>query len=214
MQGMNTKKYFEIRLSVIQILLSLFALIGCFFFAFTLGAFMGSRFMQSFSTPPVPPPRPTMMTDPPVADYGSFEPLNQPSGDSGKTASDLTFYETLPQKVEMSPAPMKEKATPQTEAPAEPSASTLAADAPSGSPHLVTRYTIQVAAFLQKEKAYALANTLISQGHHAQVVSKTDQKGETWHRVRVGSFTTPAEAKRQLSELSQLASQPRITPAE
>ena len=37
---MNTKKQYEIRLSLIQILLSLFSLIGFFFFAFTLGAFM------------------------------------------------------------------------------------------------------------------------------------------------------------------------------
>jgi cell division protein FtsN len=45
-------------------------------------------------------------------------------------------------------------------------------------------------------------------------VTKTDQAGETWHRVRVGSFKTPDEARRLLPQLSQLASQPRITPAE
>jgi cell division septation protein DedD len=211
---MNAKKQYEIRLSLIQILLSLFSLIGFFFFAFTLGAFMGSRFMQSFGAPPAPPPRQSMMTDPPVADYGSFEMPNQPSGDAGKTASNVSFFEILPQKVEMPPPPMKEASKAGPAAPAASSAAPRTADRPAGAPLKEGAYTIQVAAFLQAEKARALADTFISQGYPAQVVSKTDQKGETWHRVRVGSFNTPEEAKQLLPQLSQLASQPRIIPAQ
>jgi cell division septation protein DedD len=159
-----------------------------------------------------------MMTDQPVADYGSFETLNQPAADAGKTASNLSFFEILPQKVEMPPPPVKEAsragtAAP-TSAPAEPPADKLPADRPAGTPIKEGAYTIQVAAFLQIEKARALADTFISHGYPAQVVSKTDHKGATWHRVRVGSFKTPEEAQRLLPQLSQLASQPRIIPVQ
>jgi septal ring-binding cell division protein DamX len=211
---MNTKKQYEIRISLIQMLLSLCALIGFFFFAFTLGAFMGSRFIQGFSAPLGLPPRQSMITDPPVADYGSFETLNQPAGDAGKTASNLSFFEILPQKVEMPPPPMKEASKAGTAAPAEPAADQLPADRPAGTPLKEGAYTIQVAAFLQVAKARALADTLISHGYPAQVVSKTDHNGATWHRVRVGSFKTPEEAQRLLPQLSQLASQPRIIPVQ
>ncbi len=210
----NTKKQYEIRLSLIQILLSLCALIGFFFFAFTLGAFMGSRFMQDFSALPAPPPRQSMMTDPPVTDYGSFETLNQPSGDAGKTASNVSFFEILPQKVEMPPPPMKEASKPETAAPVESPAAPRITDRPADAPLKQGAYTIQVAAFLQADKARALADTFISHGYPAQVVSKTDHKGATWHRVRVGSFASPDEAKQLLPQLSQLASQPRIIPAQ
>jgi len=213
-QPMNSKKYYEIRLSLIQILLSLCALIGCFFFAFTLGAFMGSRFMQSFSAPPPAPPRQSTIRDPLVSDYGSFETLHQPSVDSGKTPSDITFYETLPQKVEMPPPRMKEEPKATAAAPPASSPKAIAAGRPSDILHKEYAYTIQVAAFLQPEKARALANTLISQGLHAEVITKTSPTGETWHRVRVGRFKTPEEAKQLLPQLGQLATQPQITPAE
>lgn len=213
-QRMNTKKYYEIQLSLIQILLSLCALIGCFFFAFTLGAFMGSRFIPIFSAPSAALPRQRMVTDPPMSDYGSFETMNQPAGQSGKTAADLTFYEILPQKVEMPPSPMKEQPKAKAAAQAAPSLDAVTADKPPDAARKEVAYTIQIAAFLQAEKARALADTITSHGYPAQVLSKTNQKGETWHRVRVGSFKTPEEAKRLLPQLGQLASQPRIIPAE
>lgn len=210
---MNTKKYFEIRLSLIQILLSLCALIGCFFFAFTLGAFMGSRFIQGLSAPVDAPPRQNLATASPVSDYNSLEPPNPPAGASSKSAANMTFYDELTQTVEITPLPAKQKPK-AGEARSLPSAGTVTTDMPAEKAFKETVYTIQIAAFLQKEKAYALANTLISQGFPAQVVRKTTPAGETWHRVRVGSFTSPEEAKQLLPQLSQLASQPRITPAE
>ena len=205
---MNPKKYFEIRLSLLQILLSLFALIGCFFFAFTLGAFMGSRFIQGLDAPPVAQPRQNLAAAPPVSDYNSLEPVNPPAGESGKTDSDLRFYEELTQKVEITPSLTKEGAKTRS------AAKIAAPDRPAPPARKEAGYTIQVAAFQQKEKAYALANTLNSQGFQAQVISKTNPAGETWHRVRVGSFTSPEEAKQLLPQLGQLASKPQITPTE
>jgi len=198
----------------VQILLSLFALIGCFFFAFTLGAFMGSRFIQGPDAPPVAHPRQNIAAAPPVSDYNSLEPMNPPAGESGKTDSDLRFYEELTQKVEITPSPMKEGAKDRSAAPAAPAAKTAAPDRPPAPARKEAGYTIQVAAFQQKEKAYALANTLNSQGFQAQVISKTTPAGETWHRVRVGNFTSPEEAKQLLPQLGQLASKPQITPTE
>ena len=208
---MNPKTCYEIRLSLLQILLSLFALIGCFFFAFTLGAFMGSRFIQGPDDPPVAHPRQNLAVAPPVSDYNSLQPMNPPAGESGKTDSDLRFYEELTQKVEITPSLMKEGAKIRSAAPA---AKTAAPDRPAPPARKEAGYTIQVAAFQQKEKAYALANTLNSQGFQAQVISKTNPAGETWHRVRVGSFTSPEEAKQLLPQLGQLASKPQITPTE
>jgi len=211
---MNPKKCYEIRLSLLQILLSLFALIGCFFFAFTLGAFMGSRFIQGLDAPPPAPPRQNLAAAPPVSDYNTLEPMNPPAGESGKNDSDLRFYEELTQKVEITPSLMKEGAKARSAAPAAPAAKTAAPDRPAPPARKEAGYTIQVAAFQQKEKAYALANTLNSQGFQARVISKTNLAGETWHRVRVGSFTSPEEAKQLLPQLGQLASKPQITPTE
>jgi cell division septation protein DedD len=210
---MNTKKYFEIRLSLLQILLSLCALIGCFFFAFTLGAFMGSRFIQSLNTTDSASPRPNLATAHPVSDYNSLESLNPPADESSKNLADMTFYDELTQTVEISPSPARQKPKAGTSG-SMPSAGNDPAPGPVEKAVKETAYTIQIAAFLQKEKAYALANTLISQGYPARVVSNVNPGGETWHRVRVGRFTSPEEAKRLLPPLSQLASQPRITPAE
>ncbi|GEM_PF-2616606 len=214
MHSTNQKKYYEFRLSLIQILLSLCALFGCFFFAFTLGAFMGSRFLQSFSLPPAAPPPQSVVAGHPVSDYRSFETLSQPSADAEQAAPNLSFFEMLPQKVDMPPPPAKEVTKSAAAMPAEPPAKPVAAERPSATPLKEGAYTIQVAAFLQAEKAHALADTFISHGHPAQVVSKTDQKGATWHRVRVGNFKTLEEAKRLLPQLTQLAAQPHITPAE
>ncbi len=211
---MNPKTCYEIRLSLLQILLSLFALIGCFFFAFTLGAFMGSRFIQGLDVPPVAHPHQNLAAAPPVSDYNSLEPMNPPTGESVKTDSDLRFYEELTQKVEITPSLTKEGAKTRSAAPAAPAAKTAAPDRPAPPARKEVGYTIQVAAFQQKEKAYALANTLNSQGFQAQVISKTNPAGETWHRVRVGSFTSPEEAKQLLPQLGQLASKPQITPTE
>ncbi len=211
---MNPKKYFEIRLSLLQILLSLFALIGCFFFAFTLGAFMGSRFIQGVDAPPVAHPRQNLAAAPPVSDYNSLEPMNPPAGDCGKNDSDLRFYDELTQKVEITPSLTREGVKARPAAPAAPAATAAAPDRPAPPARKEAGYTIQVAAFQQKEKAYALANTLNSQGFQAQVTSKTNPAGETWHRVRVGSFTSPEEAKQLLPQLGQLSSKPQITPTE
>jgi len=211
---MNPKKYFEIRLSLLQILLSLFALIGCFFFAFTMGAFMGSRFIQGVNAPPVAHPRQNLAAAPPVSDYNSLEPMNPPAGEAGKNDSDLRFYDELTQKVEITPSLTREGAKARPAAPAAPAATAAAPDRPAPPARKEAGYTIQVAAFQQKEKAYALANTLNSQGFQAQVISKTNPAGETWHRVRVGSFTSPEEAKQLLPQLGQLSSQPQITPTE
>lgn len=209
---MNINKHFEIRLSLIQMLLSLCALGGCIFLAFILGAFIGSRFIQS--SPRVASLPQPFAASAPVPDYRSFEPLHPPPGDDpGTRASDMTFYEDLQQKVEITPSPEKKPLKAET-APAAPSADAAGPEKPPAQAPPETAYTIQIAAFLQKEKAYALANTLISQGFSAQVVSKTNPQGQTWHRVRVGSFKSPEEAKQLLKRLGQLESQPRITTAD
>ena len=207
---MSTKKLYEFNLSRIQALVSLLALIGCVLLVFTLGAFMGRRFFQS---PSAPPARQNILPDNAVSDYGTFESLNTTGYESPKNASQFSFYETLPQNGE-SPPPQKKDQARNKDLPALSSPNKGDIEKLPDSALRGGTYTIQIAAFRQREKAYALADKLTKQGYPARVASTTNEKGDSWHRVKVGRFNTREEAKRLLPALSELSSQPRIIPAE
>ena len=207
---MSTKKFFEFKLSRIQALVSLLAFMGFIVSVFILGAFTGRKFFQ---TPGTPPARQNLLPDNSVADYGAFESLNTAPAASTKTASQFSFYETLPKNGESFPPPSKDQARSKTVPPLS-STTTAGLTKQPDSPFRATAYTIQIAAFRQREKAYALADKLTKQGYRPQVSSTTNEKGDTWHRVRVGRYNTPEEAKRLLPSLSEISSQPQIIAAE
>lgn len=211
---MSTKKFFEFKLSRLQALVTLFSLIGCIVLVFVLGAFTGRRFFPSTSPPAGSPTRQSLLPDNSVSDYGTFESLNTTASEAGKPPSPLSFYETLPQNG-ASPSPhrtdlAKSKVIPPSSAPQNDAVAKL----PGATPGAATHYTIQIAAFRQKEKALALADNLTKRGYRTQVTSTTSKQGDSWHRVKVGRFNTPEEAKLLLPALSEISAQPLIVPSE
>src|SRR3972149_4609258 len=66
------------------------------------------------------------------------------------------------------------------------------------------RYTVQIAAFQKEEEAKQIVNNLKSKGYPAFIkTSEIPGKG-TWHKVRIGTFTTRATAKLYANNLKNL----------
>lgn len=77
---------------------------------------------------------------------------------------------------------------------AAPASEALAAPAPPGSEG---PYTLQVSSFRTLTSAQTFAQRLRERGHRAFVVaSPATSSGTTWHRVRIGPFTSQREAER------------------
>jgi cell division septation protein DedD len=57
------------------------------------------------------------------------------------------------------------------------------------------KYTIQVAAFDEMEKAQKIANELKVKGYNAYIVSTYNSRGEAWDLIKVGKFKTKEEAQ-------------------
>ncbi len=62
--------------------------------------------------------------------------------------------------------------------------------------------TIQVGSFKKKSDAARLIKKLRGKGYNAYILT-IQSKGQTWHRVRVGSFRTPGAAGRTAAKLKQ-----------
>jgi cell division septation protein DedD len=62
-------------------------------------------------------------------------------------------------------------------------------------------YTIQIAAFREKERADALADRLKGKGYRAYVRVGQGEQGREWYRVRVGEYSRREEATRDAEGL-------------
>lgn len=59
----------------------------------------------------------------------------------------------------------------------------------------VGKYTIQVAAFEEMERAQKVANELKEKGYDAYIVSTYNSRGEAWDLIKVGEFKTKEDAQ-------------------
>jgi len=62
-------------------------------------------------------------------------------------------------------------------------------------------YTIQIAAFLEPEKARLLAQSVSQKGYSAHVVTRNDSQGKKWYCVRVGTFPDPDQARKAATKI-------------
>lgn len=69
------------------------------------------------------------------------------------------------------------------------------------SPDTKVRYTLQVAAYQEKEMAEAEVKKMKQKGYAAFIVSSKLEGMGTWYRVRLGSFTNRASAEKLQKEL-------------
>jgi DedD protein len=73
--------------------------------------------------------------------------------------------------------------------------------APSADPVAARPWTVQVSSFRSRALADELRGQLAAKGFDAYMVSVTTEEGRVRHRVRVGGFSTRAEAERVAGEL-------------
>jgi len=73
--------------------------------------------------------------------------------------------------------------------------------APAADPAAARPWTVQVSSFRSRALADELRGQLTAKGFDAYMVSVTTEEGRVRHRVRVGGFTTRAEAERVAGEL-------------
>lgn len=59
----------------------------------------------------------------------------------------------------------------------------------------VGKYTIQVAAFEEMERAQKVSNGLKEKGYDAHIVSTYNSRREAWDLIKVGEFKTKEEAQ-------------------
>jgi cell division septation protein DedD len=59
----------------------------------------------------------------------------------------------------------------------------------------INKYTIQVAAFEEIERAQRVANELKEKGYNAYIVPIYNSRGEAWNLIKVGKFKTKEEAR-------------------
>jgi cell division septation protein DedD len=87
---------------------------------------------------------------------------------------------------------------------AEPKAKSPAESKPAAPPE-TGLYYVQVGAFLEKNQALALAETYRKQGYTVIVTDPRPDDRQTWHRVRLGGFTSRERAEDLLSGLNAAA---------
>jgi len=143
---------------------------------------------------PVAEPRPS--PPPPVAATATVAPAPvaplaappvPPGAKSPPAVARKPVHEPLP-------APVPERKT----APAFP---VPAPAAPALDPAAARPWTVQVSSFRSRALADELRGQLAAKGFDAYMVSVTTEEGRVRHRVRVGGFTTRAEAERVANEL-------------
>lgn len=73
-------------------------------------------------------------------------------------------------------------------------------------------YTVQVGAFLERDRAEHLMEDLLDQDHYAYIVRTTDKDGQTFYRVRVGQIAKLNNAQSLKTKLAGLGYPTRIFP--
>jgi cell division protein FtsN len=135
---------------------------------------------------------------------------SEPATTSSSKDVNLTFYETLnqspPSQTPPTLSPPENQQAPPSAPPAvastPPVATTQPApDASASAPGL--SYTIQLGSFKSRQGADAIVEALTKQGFSPAVSALTTPQGETWYRVRVGSYPLREEAEKAAQELKQ-----------
>lgn len=65
-------------------------------------------------------------------------------------------------------------------------------------------FTVQVGAFLDRDRALSVIEELRSQGHYGYIVETKDQEGKIFYRVRVGELSSLNSAEKLKEKLSTL----------
>ncbi|MGB3942821.1 MAG: SPOR domain-containing protein [Candidatus Manganitrophaceae bacterium] len=136
---------------------------------------------------------------PPEKDQSSRPPI--PGGLS--TKKDLTFFETLKDKKEknLSPSPKKES-PPKRQT--EPAKTALAPESGSVKSSSSARlYTIQVASFTEKKGAETLIDQLKRKGYPVYLETGEIHRKGRFYRVRVGHYSSRAEAQKEGERIGQ-----------
>ena len=206
---MSKTKHYELHLTKKQAFFTVLAIIVCFLLAFSLGTITGMKYFNDTGTSPLIPSILNETITPSVSNLGTLESrtVSNPAGD--KVVHEFTFYDTLPEN-ENTPLPPtaaeKKKNSKEKPSPTKTSAKNREINK-EVSPQ---KYVIQFGSFQQEEKAYALANKLNKQGHLVHVTTNTIEQ-RTWHRVRMGPFSTQEEAQSWASRLPPISPPPFIT---
>lgn len=73
-------------------------------------------------------------------------------------------------------------------------------------------FSVQVGAFIERERAMALMNELKTKGEYSYIVQTEDREGRTFYRVRVGQLASLDEANQAQDRLSQAGYPTNIYP--
>ena len=140
-----------------------------------------------------------------------------------KDKNQLDFYEALPENREDTKIPKRPKPKAAPEKPTPPAKMAKPSQAPadekqaqgkstSPQPKVAAvksgRYTIQASSVKNKPDADRLVSKLTKRGYPAYLLTSQIEGKGTWHRVRIGSYPTPDEAKRVLDELRRAGMKP------
>jgi cell division septation protein DedD len=74
----------------------------------------------------------------------------------------------------------------------------------------VSAYSVQTGAYIQKENALDMVVKLRGMGYAPRVLVLKDKKGRVWHAVRLGAYSTRADAKRAAAELAAKEGMPAL----
>jgi DedD protein len=130
---------------------------------------------------------------------GSVPQATNPAASSAATSIPATVPKTYTPASSTSTSAAKSSTTTGTAA----ASSAKAASAPvakSAKPRSVAEYWIQAAAFTSRSRADDLQRDLAGKGLSTLITMK-DIDGATWYRVRVGPYTSEAEAKGWLEKI-------------
>ena len=206
---MSKAKHYELHLTKKQALFTLLALVVCFVLVFSLGTIIGMKYFNDSATPFLPSGSQGETTTPSIANLGTLESRTESNPEGDKEVHVFTFYDTLPENEKTLPPQ-----TPAAKKKSREEKSSLTKKSAKNkeinkevSPQ---KYVIQFGSFQQEEKAYALANKLNKQGHLVHVTTNTIEQ-RTWHRVRMGPFSTQEEAQSWASRLPPISPPPFIT---
>ncbi len=169
---------FEIRLTIMQIVLSVTAgLIFCLLI-FVMGFISGKRYgekaveVQSVRVKIPSESKETSEISKDITEKGGVE---KEEGGSTKDPR-LTFYETLEKNKSLS-VNLGEKPG--------------------------YKYALQAGSFKNKKQAVVVRNQLRSRGYDANIVTAEIKGNEIWHRVRFGKFSSKAEAIKEAKKLEK-----------
>ncbi len=181
MREMKNREFREIQVSSSLLVVIFLAVLALGVFVFLLGVSVGKKQVR-------------IAADSQVVTQTVTEPAGEPSeGAPGtKPGEAVAGPETAPPQSRAGIA----KTEPKTEG------TSVAKSTPSRGSGL---YYVQVGAFLEKNQALKLAETYRRRGYTAVVTDPKPEDSQSWHRVRLGGFTSRERAEDLLEGLNAAA---------